>query len=101
MMNEKLEKLFEQYSLSPKERYEFMQIYSLLPPLKKVRALERFEIIMMELETLKKELLYEQETLFGHTLESIEEKIYQLKKQSLSQSVSSEVQDLKKHLLFY
>lgn len=62
-MNEKLEKLFEQYSLSPKERYEFMQIYSLLPPLKKVRALERFELIMMELKTLKKELLYEQETL--------------------------------------
>jgi len=101
MMNEKLEKLFEQYSLSPKEQYEFMQIYSLLPPLKKVRALERFEIIMMELETLKKELLYEQETLLWYTLESIEEKIYQLKKQSLSQSVSSEVQDLKKHLLFY
>ena len=100
-MNEKLEKLFEQYSLSPKEQYEFMQIYSLLPPLKKVRALERFEIIMMELETLKKELLYEQETLLWYTLESIEEKIYQLKKQSLSQSVSSEVQDLKKHLLFY
>ena len=100
-MNEKLEKLFEQYSLSPKERYEFMQIYSLLPPLKKVRALERFELIMMELETLKKELLYEQETLLWYTLESIEEKIYQLKKQSLSQSVSSEVQDLKKHLLFY
>lgn len=101
MMNEKLEKLFDQYRLSPKERYEFMQIYSLLPPLKKVRALERFELIMMELETLKKELLYEQEILLGHTLESIEEKIYKLKKQSLTELVSSEVQDLKKHLLFY
>lgn len=62
-MNEKLEKLFNDYQLSDKERYEFMQIYSLLPPDKKVRALERFQVIMKELEILKKELLYEQEIL--------------------------------------
>ncbi len=56
---------------------------------------------MQELESLKKELLFEQETLLGHTLESIEEKIYKLKKQSLTESVSAEVHDLKKYLLFY
>ena len=62
-MNQKLQELFDMYQLSAKERYEFLQIYNLLSAEKKVRALERFQVIMKELETLKKELVYEQEIL--------------------------------------
>ena len=100
-MNQKLQELFDMYQLSHKERYEFLQIYNLLSPDKKVRALEGFQVIMKELETLKKELLFEQEILLWGTLESIEEKIFRLKKESLTKTVHTEVQDLKKNLLSY
>ncbi len=100
-MNLKLLELFDLYQLSHKERYEFMQIYNLLSPDKKVRALERFEVIMQELETLKKELIYEQEILLWGTLESIEEKIYRLKKETLTKNTHNEVKNLKNNLLYY
>ena len=62
-MNQKLQELFDIHKLSAKERHEFTQIYNLLSPDKKVRALERFQVIMKELEMLKKELTCEQEIL--------------------------------------
>jgi len=48
-MNTKLEKLFEQGGFSAKDRHDFMQIYSLLPNHKKVRVVENFDEIMMNI----------------------------------------------------
>lgn len=45
-MNTQLEKLFKRHDFSQKDRYDFMQIYSLLPNFKKVRVVENFEEIV-------------------------------------------------------
>ena len=63
-MNTQLEKLFSEYDFSMKDRYDFMQIYSLLPSHKKVKVIESFEDIANEMNILKKELVTEQELLF-------------------------------------
>lgn len=94
-MDIKLEQLFEEYQLSKKERYEFMQIYRLLSPLKKVKALENFAQFVESNEQLKKSLALEQELLFWECLESIEEKLYKIQKNSLELETYEEIQKLK------
>jgi hypothetical protein len=63
-MNTKLEKLFEIYQFSDKERYEFMQIYNLLPAHKKVTALENFDRIYENMQMLREDLRQQHEVLF-------------------------------------
>lgn len=79
-MNTKLEKLFEIYDFSLKDRVDFLQIYNLLPAFKKVRVIESFEEIASKLQILKQELHTEQEILFGQTLESIASRLETLHK---------------------
>lgn len=79
-MNSQLEKLFQTYNLSEKDKYEFRQIYDLLPAYKKVRAVENFVTIMLSVEWLREKLYVEHEILFWDTLEKIETKLNILKK---------------------
>lgn len=74
-MNIQLEKLFEIYQFSPKDRHEFLQIYTLLPDFKKIRVIESFAEIAQKLDILRSDLHLEQEILFGKTLESIESRL--------------------------
>ncbi len=74
-MNIKLEKLFETYQFSPKDRYDFLQIYNLLPDYKKIKVIESFEEIAKKLDILRENLHLEQEILFGKTLENIESRL--------------------------
>lgn len=63
-MNPRLEKLFESYHFSHKDRYEFLQIYNLLPAHKKVKAIENFDQIYESMELLKVGLHQQHEILF-------------------------------------
>ena len=74
-MNTQLEKLFEIHDFSLKDRFDFLQIYNLLPDVKKIRVIESFEEIASKLQILKQELHTEQEILFGQALESIETRL--------------------------
>jgi len=48
-MNTQLEKLFEKYNFSQKDRYDFLQIYALLPSYKKVKVVEHFDEITTQI----------------------------------------------------
>jgi len=63
-MNIQLEKLFSEHNFSKKDRYDFMQIYNLLPSHKRVKVIESFEEIVSEMNILRNELITEQELLF-------------------------------------
>lgn len=95
-MNPKLKALFEQYTFSQKEIYDFMQIYNLLPDYKKVAAIENFEQIAKSINMLKKEVSSEYEILFWKALDNIQTAILENKKKSLYQNTRWEVQTLKK-----
>lgn len=63
-MNSRLEKLFENYHFSDKDRYEFLQIYDLLSAHKKVKALENFNHIYENMQLLREDLRQQHEILF-------------------------------------
>ncbi len=82
-MNTQLEKLFEAYEFSAKDRYDFLQIYRLLPDIKRVKALDNFEEIATQMQTLREQLHTEQEILFGQTLEHIESRLQRMQKEKI------------------
>ncbi len=79
-MNSRLEKLFHTYEVSEKDRHDFLQIYDLLPGYKKTRVVDNFPKIMLSIENLREELYIEHEILFWNTLERIEEKLKEIRK---------------------
>ena len=83
-MNIQLEKLFELNDFSPKDRHDFMQIYALLPNYKKVRVVDNFDEIMTSIGNLKKDMLLEQEILFGKTLKNIEQRLKTMQKAKIN-----------------
>jgi hypothetical protein len=62
-MNTQLEKLFTQYNLSQKDRYEINQIYVLLPKVKQQNLLHNFAIITAKLYKIENDLQEERELL--------------------------------------
>lgn len=83
-MNVRLEKLFEKYDLSVKDKRDFLQIYDLLPSHKKIGVVENFNTMMGNIDALRDDLYLEQEILFGRSLENIEEYIGTTKKKAVS-----------------
>lgn len=94
-MNTQLEKLFIQYDFSQKDRYDFLQIYTLLPGHKKVRVVDHFDEIMSQLTWLRREIYAEQEILFGTALKNIEEKLSQIGKKKVLSGSRKEISLLK------
>jgi hypothetical protein len=62
-MNTQLEKLFNQYNLSQKDRYEIMQIYTLLSNTKKQNVLQNFSVLAARLHKIENDLQEERELL--------------------------------------
>lgn len=97
-MNTFLEKLFQEYNFSEKDRYDFLQIYWLLPDIKKKRVVDNFHQIALQIQDLKEDLAIEQEILLGKTLTSIEKRLASVWKKQLLSKVSSELEELKQML---
>ncbi len=97
-MNIQLEKLFEKHEFSAKDKYDFMQIYSLLPSFKKVNVVDNFQEIVASIGHLKKDMLLEQEILFGSTLKTIEERLKNMKQDNISQKTKGNIELLKNTL---
>lgn len=70
-MNTQLEKLFEIYNISAKDRYEINQIFWLLPPDKKQKILRNFETLSFRLEQIHKEIDLERRILVWDLFEDI------------------------------
>lgn len=94
-MNKRLEKLFEKYDLSSKDRRDFLQIYDLLPSHKKVGVMDNFENMVQNINALRDDLYLEQEILFWRTLENIENYIEKTKKKLVSSDTREAISSLK------
>lgn len=70
-MNTQLEKLFERYNVSEKDKYEIRQIYWLLPMQKQQNILNNFELLYIRLEQTHKEIDLERRILVWDLFEDI------------------------------
>lgn len=95
MINTRLEKLFDQYNFSLKDRYDFSQIFSLLPDYKKKRVVDRFDEIVSSMQDLRGDLILQQEILFGEALENIESKLQQIQVDNVVSRSKRDISDLK------
>lgn len=86
------------HNFSQKDRYDFLQIYNLLPSHKKVKVVEHFDTIVAQLDILRNDLYREQEILFGESLSNIEETLSQIGKNRVVNESKSNIDLLKKTL---
>ncbi len=70
-MNTLLEKYFEKYDLSEKDRYEINQIFQLLPAEKKQNVLDNFEKLVFKINKFKGDIKIEQEILIWDAVSKI------------------------------
>jgi len=97
-MNTQLEKLFTQYSLSQKDRYEINQIYVLLPKVKQQNLLQNFAVLAAKLHKIENDLREERELLMWNALRNIEDTIELVKKELMSSEHQNQLDSLKKEL---
>lgn len=86
-MNTYLEKLFDTFEISQKDRFEIRQIYSFLPDYKKKNLLENFESLANYLKFSHNEMLREQEILLWKIVSNIENEVKQIWKNILKTRV--------------
>ena len=77
-----LERLFEKYNISEKDRYEIREIYHFLPLEKQGNLLLHFQSIVEKMEAIQKDLQIEQGILIGQALTEIEKAIQQVKQKN-------------------
>ena len=71
-MNTRLEKLFEIYNISEKDKYEINQIFWLLPINKQQNLLNNFNAFAIRLEQINKEINLERRILIWDLFQDIE-----------------------------
>lgn len=71
-MNTRLEKLFEIYNISEKDKYEINQIFWLLPTNKQQNLLSNFNAFAIRLEQINKEINLERRILIWDLFQDIE-----------------------------
>ena len=91
-MNTQLEKLFSQYNLSEKDRYEIRQIYSLLPLHKQRNLVENFEELAIKLKKIEEEIKSEKDLLIGEEVDNIRQLILSRREQKMTKSQISDLQ---------
>ncbi|MCP4523168.1 MAG: hypothetical protein GY828_03025 [Candidatus Gracilibacteria bacterium] len=93
-MNTQLEKLYEQYSLSPKDRYEINQIYSLLPMHKQRNILQNFPVLASKLKKIETELREERELLMGSEINHLESILLRNRKEKVKEDIHKLKQEI-------
>jgi transcription initiation factor TFIIIB Brf1 subunit/transcription initiation factor TFIIB len=78
-MNTVLLRLFEQYDVSERDRYEIGQIYNFLSEEKKQRLIKDFEIFIKKVKKFQQQLKEEKDILIGETINEIKQIIEQTK----------------------
>ncbi|MDP2091158.1 MAG: hypothetical protein Q8K30_06205 [Candidatus Gracilibacteria bacterium] len=71
-MNTRLEKLFEIYNFSEKNKYEINQIFGLLPMKKQQNLLNNFNVFAFKIQQINKEINLERRILIGDLFQDIE-----------------------------
>ncbi len=94
-MNTQLEKLFSQYHISQKDRYEIRQIYSLLPNHKQRELIENFGLLATKFKQIEEEIQTQRELLLGEKVDDIKQLILKNREKIM---VQSEIWELKQSL---
>ncbi len=71
-MNVLLEKLFEKYDISEKDRYEILQMFQIMSDHKKARLLNNFETLAKKIEKISSDIVIEQGILLDCILPEIQ-----------------------------
>ncbi len=71
IMNTQLTKLFIQYNLSEKNRYEINQFFTLLPLDKQRNLISNFEVLVIRLSQIESEINLERRILIGDLFKDI------------------------------
>ena len=97
-MNTKLEKLFEKYDFSPKDRFEISQILFLLPEEKKQNFLKNFEEFAFQVKKINSDIEIEKNILLDNAIEKIKQSILNERKNKLGSDIKTKMSSLKKEL---
>lgn len=71
-MNVALDKLFDQYEIWEKDRYEIQSIYTTLSQIKKQGLLNDFDILAAKIKKIEADMIYEQSILLDSMEADIE-----------------------------
>lgn len=98
MNNTLLEKLFEKYNVSPKNRYEITQIFYLLDEQKQKNLINNFEILVVKLEKIENQIEIEKNLLIPEAIDNIKQVLERVRKQRLENDVKWKIDFLKQEV---
>lgn len=98
MNNTLLEKLFEKYNVSPKNRYEITQIFYLLDAEKQKNLINNFEILVVKLEKIENQIEIEKNLLIPEAIDNIKQVLERVRKQRLENDVKWKIDFLKQEV---
>lgn len=94
-MNTKLEKMFEKYNFSPKDRFEISQIFFLLTEDRKQKLLSNFDNFAFQINKINSDIEIEKDILITDAVEKIKKSILNERKNKLDSEIKSKINSLK------
>ncbi len=95
MINTRLEKLFEKYRFSEKDRYEINQIFFLLTEDRKQKFLLNFDDFAFQVKKINSDIEIEKEILMSDEIEKIKQSILTERKNKVDFETKNEINFLK------
>lgn len=95
MINTRLEKLFEKYRFSGKDRYEINQIFFLLTEDRKQKFLLNFDDFAFQVKKINSDIEIEKEILMSDEIEKIKQSILTERKNKVDFETKNEINFLK------
>ena len=95
MINTRLEKLFEKYRFSEKDRYEINQIFFLLTEDRKQKFLLNFDDFAFQVKKINSDIEMEKEILMSDEIEKIKQSILTERKNKVDFETKNEINFLK------
>lgn len=93
MINTKLEKLFEKYNFSQKDRFEISQIFFLLTEDRKQKLISNFDDFAFSVLKINSDIALEKEILIWDAVEQIKQSILNERKNNFD--IKKQINDLK------
>ena len=94
-MNTKLEKLFEKYNFSQKDRFEISQIFFLLTEERKQNLLKNFDEFALSINKINSDIDTEKDILIWSAVEKIKNSILEERKNKIGENIKDEINSLK------
>lgn len=95
IMNTQLTKLFNQYNLSEKNRYEINQFFTLLPLDKQRNLIDNFELLSIRLIQIEKDIEIEKQILIPKEIENIKNVLEKVRKERINKESKWKIDFLK------